>query len=130
MRDPAARLGAGPTGTADVMADGFFAPLDFAQVMQRAYTPEWRPPQPSPDDFNSRYHYKLDGSGGYKLDKLGGDEGGEAREDKDDDDDDDDEDDEDDDEAGPLPVCTTDDELEFAAMGAPTLVVVVVVAAM
>ena len=98
--------------------------------MQRAYTPEWRPPQPSPDDFNSRYHYK--GSR-----DAGGDASPRQGEDKHDDDDDDDhhhhheeeekeeeeeeEEEEDDDEAGPLPVCTTDDELDFEAMGAPTV---------
>ena len=31
------------------------------------------------------------------------------------------EEEDDDDEAGPLPVCTTDDELDFEAMGAPTV---------
>ena len=61
--------------------------------MQRAYTPEWCPAPPSPSDFKADAARKVKG---------------------DDDDDDEDED------TGPLPVCTTDDELEFAAMGAPT----------
>ena len=129
MRDAATRLGTGASGTADVMADGFFAPLDFAlvmqranpnpkpnpkpnpnpnpkpnpnptQVMKRAYTPEWCPTPPSPSDFKAEAARKVKGD--------------------DDDDDDDDDEDEDDEDTGPLPVCTTDDELEFAAMGAPT----------
>ena len=48
MRDAATRLGTGASGTADVMADGFFAPLDFALVMQRA-NPNPKPkPNPNP----------------------------------------------------------------------------------
>ena len=49
MRDAATRLGTGASGTADVMADGFFAPLDFALVMQRA-NPNPKPnPNPNPN---------------------------------------------------------------------------------
>ena len=75
--------------------------------MQRAYTPEWCPAPPSPSDF------KADAAR-----KVKGDE--EEEEEEEEDDDDDDDDDDEDEDTGPLPVCTTDDELEFAAMGAPT----------
>ena len=48
MRDAATRLGTGASGTADVMADGFFAPLDFALVMQRANPNPYPNPNPNP----------------------------------------------------------------------------------
>ncbi len=44
VRDPAARLGAGPSGSADVQADAFFEPLAFERVLRREYPPAWVPP--------------------------------------------------------------------------------------
>ena len=35
VRDPAARLGSGESGTADVQADAFFLPLTFDGVRKR-----------------------------------------------------------------------------------------------
>ena len=43
-RDPAARLGSGPVGTAGVQAHAFWQPLNFEQVLQRGYQPLWLPP--------------------------------------------------------------------------------------
>lgn len=75
------------------MADGFFSSLDFALVMRRAYKPEWHPSKPSLDEQLCSLRV-----------------GGQAEREQEADDGD----------AGPLPVCTSEDELEFAAMGAPT----------
>jgi len=44
-RDVAARLGAGPSGTANVKAAPFFAPIDFSAVEARQVTAGWMPPQ-------------------------------------------------------------------------------------
>ena len=38
-RDPAVRLGAGPSGTKDVQAAPFWAPLDWASVVAKKATP-------------------------------------------------------------------------------------------
>jgi len=48
VRDPAARLGSGESGTADVQADPFFLPLTFDGVRKRQYAPLYVPPEPKP----------------------------------------------------------------------------------
>ena len=47
-RDAAARLGAGPSGTKDVQAAPFWAPLDWASVIAKKATPGWVPPPRQP----------------------------------------------------------------------------------
>ena len=42
-RDPSARLGEGDTGSKEVQAEAFWRPLEFEQVLRRAYTPVWAP---------------------------------------------------------------------------------------
>ena len=48
VREPTQRLGTGPSGTAEVQADGFWAPLTFEGVDARQYPPAWLPPEPVP----------------------------------------------------------------------------------
>jgi hypothetical protein len=44
-RDVSARLGAGPSGTANVKAAPFFAPIDFSAVEARQVATGWTPPK-------------------------------------------------------------------------------------
>mmetsp|Transcript_24480 Transcript_24480/g.58979 ORF Transcript_24480/g.58979 Transcript_24480/m.58979 type:complete len:519 (+) Transcript_24480:14-1570(+) len=42
-REPKTRLGAGPSGSNDVKADAFWAPIDFVKLYNKEYKPEWKP---------------------------------------------------------------------------------------
>ena len=46
-RRVAARLGSGSTGAEEVKRSSFFSTLDWARVLTREYTPEFRPPASS-----------------------------------------------------------------------------------
>ena len=93
--------------------------------MQRAYTPEWRPKPPTLDQQlcspsvvasagarSSRKRSENAESGGKAEDAEDAEEGDDGEEEE--------AEEEEEEEEGPLPVCTSDDELEFAAIGAPT----------
>ena len=95
-RDADARIGAGPTGTKDVMASSMWKPLDFAKVLQRGYTPEWVPPAPGSGE---------EAGAEASSSKQAADEDAEWDEDVDEE------------SLGPLPVMTEEDEMEFRAMG-------------
>ena len=78
VRDPAARLGAGPSGTADIKAMDFWQPLSWDKVYERAYPAEWIPPEagaaPEPDDDDDddsdddEWHMHVPGAMGGKPD--------------------------------------------------------------
>lgn len=85
------RLGSGANGSRDVQAATFFEPLQFERVLARGYPPEWTPGM---SDGGS-------GGGGEGEEQAGEEvEGSE-------------------DELGPLPVMTSDDEMEFAQATRP-----------
>uniref|UniRef100_A0A7S0IZQ9 Protein kinase domain-containing protein n=1 Tax=Calcidiscus leptoporus TaxID=127549 RepID=A0A7S0IZQ9_9EUKA len=71
VRDPAARLGAGASGTADVLAAPFFGALDVDTVIARGYTPAWVPPA---DGVATRESQEFD-EDGVKLEPIPLDEG-------------------------------------------------------
>mmetsp|Transcript_66344 Transcript_66344/g.198188 ORF Transcript_66344/g.198188 Transcript_66344/m.198188 type:complete len:133 (+) Transcript_66344:400-798(+) len=52
-REPAKRLGAGASGTADIKAAPFFAPVDFSAVEARQVVAQWVPPAGGVDNQNA-----------------------------------------------------------------------------